>query len=130
MIPAKILEMVFRAFFNHPKVKELFRYKDEPNELDLGMKDLGIGMKDLEKKVTGDGFRITAAVDMMKGYAETIDKLTEDLKSANKVIDRFDDKLQQINKIAHPQAIDLDEWEQVKADMKKIRNKGVFKKLG
>ena len=30
----------------------------------------------------------------------------------------------------HPPAIDLDEWEQMKTDMKKIRNKGALKKLG
>ena len=123
MIPAKLLEMVFKAFFNHPKVKDLFKYKDEPNELD-------IGMKDLEKKATDDGFRITAAVDMMKGYAESIDKLTESVKSINKVIDRFDNKLQQIDKIAHPPAIPLKEINEFRDSNKNVKwMMGIFNKM-
>ena len=114
MIPAKLLEMLFKAFFNHPKVKALFKYKDEPNELD-------IGMRDLERKVTDDGFRITAAVDVIKGYTETIDNIFERVKEIDKVIDRFDDKLQQIDKIAHPPAIPLKEINEFRETNKNVK---------
>ena len=69
-------------------------YVEKPNELD-------VQVRDIEKKTTDIGFRVTAMQDVIKGLGED----------------------------QHPPAIDLDEWEQVKADMKKIRNKGVFKKL-
>tara|TARA_Y100000310_G_scaffold135411_1_gene134281 strand:+ start:2673 stop:3077 length:405 start_codon:yes stop_codon:yes gene_type:complete len=123
MIQAKLIEMFFKALFKHPKIKELFKYKDEPNELD-------IGFRDLEKKVTDDGFRITAAVDMMKGYVETIDKLSENIKSINKVIDRFDDKLQQIGKIAHPPAIPIKDINEFQESAKNVKwMMGVFNKM-
>ena len=60
--------MVLSAILKHPKMKELFKYKDEPNELD-------VAVADLEKKVTDIGFRVTATVDMIKSYSESIDKV-------------------------------------------------------
>ena len=94
MIPAKLLEMVFKAFFNHPKVKALFKYKDEPNELD-------VQVLDLEKKCTDIGFKVTSMQDILKGLGED----------------------------QHPPVIDLDEWEDVKNTIKKIKNKKAYKSL-
>ena len=100
-----------------PKViKAIIKYVFEDNKLDITVRELKSKVRELEQKCTDNGFRITAVVDMVKGHTESVDK--------------FDEKLKQIDKIAHPPAIDLNEWEQVKADMKKIRNKGAFKKLG
>jgi len=95
MIWAKFIDMVFKVFFKHPKVMELFDYKDKPNELD-------VGLRDLEKKVTDDAFRITAAVDMIKAQSESVDKLLEGYKSINKLIENLSSKLNVIDKIAHP----------------------------
>ena len=63
--------------------------------------ELDVQVQDIEKKCTDIGFKVTAMKDVLKGLGED----------------------------QHPPAIDLKEWEQIKADMKKIRNKGVFKKL-
>ena len=63
--------------------------------------ELDVQMIDIEKKTTDIAFKVTAMQDVLKSLGED----------------------------QHPPAIDLKEWEQVKADMKKIRNKGVFKKL-
>ena len=64
--------------------------------------ELDVQVRDIEKKCTDIGFNVTAMKDVLKGLGED----------------------------QHPPAIDLEEWEQMKADMKKIRNKGAFKKLG
>ena len=63
--------------------------------------ELDVQMMDIEKKCTDTAFKVTAMQDILKDLGED----------------------------QHPPAIDLEEWEQMKADMKKIRNKGVFKKL-
>ena len=63
--------------------------------------ELDVQMMDIERKCTDLGFKVTAMQDILKDLGED----------------------------QHPPAIDLEEWEQVKADMKKIRNKGAFKKL-
>ena len=62
MIQAKLLEMVLRAILKHPKMRELFKYKDEPNDCD-------IKVLDLEKKLTDVAFKVTASVDMINPYA-------------------------------------------------------------
>ena len=99
------------------------KYVDKPNELDRGFRDL-------EKKVTNDGFRLTAAVDMMKGYAETIDNVFDRVKQIDKVIDKFDDKLQQIDKLAHPPAIPLKEINEFRDSNKNVKwMMGVFNKM-
>ena len=64
--------------------------------------ELDVQVRDIESKCTDIGFKVTAMQDVLKGLGED----------------------------QHPPAIDLKEWEQMKADMKKIRNKKVFKKLG
>ena len=114
----QILKFIMKEFGNR-----VTKYVDKPNELDTGMRDL-------EKKVTDDGFRITAAIDMMKSYAETIDKVAEKVKSIDKVIDKFDDKLQQISKIAHPPAIPLKEINEFRETNKNAKwMMGIFNKM-
>ena len=112
----KILEFIMKEFGNR-----VTKYVDKPNELDTGFRDL-------EKKVTDDGFRITAAVDMIKGYAETIDNVFDRVKQIDKVIAKFDDKLQQIDKIAHPPAIPLKDINELKESAKNVTwMMGIFK---
>ena len=113
MIPkwvlTKILEFIMKEFGN--RVTE---YVDKPNELDTGFRDL-------EKKVTDVGFKVTATVDMIKGYAETIDNVADKVRQIDKVIDKFDDKLQQIGKIAHPPAIPLKDINELKESAKNVK---------
>ena len=110
MIPkwmlTKILEFIMKEFGNR-----VTKYVDKPNELDTGFRDL-------EKKVTDDGFKITAAVDMIKNYAETIDNVADRVKQIDSIIDKFDNKLQQIGKIAHPPAIPLKDINELKESAK------------
>ena len=121
MIQTKILEMILKQVLKHPAIKELFKYKDEPNDCD-------IKVADLEKKVTDVGFKVTATVDMIKRYSETIDNVANKVKSIDKVIDKFDDKLQQIGKIAHPPAIPLKDINELKEAAKDTKwMMGLFK---
>ena len=121
MIQAKILEMILKQILKHPSIKALFKYKDEPNELD-------IKVADLEKKLTDVGFKVTASVDMFKKYAETIDNVAGKVKSTDSIIDKFDDKLKQIGKIAHPPAIPLKDINELKESAKDVKwMMGLFK---
>ena len=86
----KVADYVAKLF----KLDKVLRYVEEDNELD-------VQFRDIEKKCTDIGFRVTAMQDVLKDLGED----------------------------QHPPAIDLDEWKQMKADIKKIRNKGAFKKL-
>ena len=98
MIQAKLIEMFFKALFKHPKVMELFDYKDKPNELDMAVEQLQQFRKD-------DKIKLNAALDLFKSSTEMVDKLSGQFKPINNVIDKLDNKLQQMDKIAHPQAI-------------------------
>ena len=121
MIQAKLLEMVLKAILKHPKMRELFKYKDEPNDCD-------VKVLDLEKKLTDVAFKVTASVDMIKRYSETIDNVADKVKSIDKIIDKFDDKLKQIGKIAHPPATplkDINELREAAKDTKWMM--GLFK---
>ena len=121
MIQAKLLGMILSAILKHPKMKELFKYKDEPNDCD-------IKVADLEKKLTDVAFKVTASVDMIKRYSEAIDNVTEKVKSIDRVINKFDDKLQQISKIAHPPAIPLKDINELKESAKDVKwMMGLFK---
>ena len=102
----EFLEFIMKEFGNR-----VTKYVDKPNELDTGFRDL-------EKKVTDSAFKITATVDMMKGYAETIDNVFDRVKQIDKVIDKFDNKLQQIDKIAHPPVIPLKDINELKESAK------------
>tara|TARA_Y100000310_G_scaffold252801_1_gene259527 strand:+ start:412 stop:678 length:267 start_codon:yes stop_codon:yes gene_type:complete len=87
MIIGKIAKAVLNILL--PQMAELLvpvkKYCFEDNELD-------IKCRELEQKVTDQGFRMTKIIDMVKSRDEIIDNMT--------------------------------------ADMKKIRNMKVFKKLG
>ena len=114
----EFLEFIMKEFGNR-----VTKYVDKPNELDTGFRDL-------EKKVTDIGFKVTATVDMMKGYAETIDNVFDRVKQIDKIIDKFDDKLQQIDKIAHPPAIPLKDINELKESAKNVKwMMAVFKNM-
>ena len=91
MIQAKLLEMIFKALFKHPKIRELFKYKDEPNEADLKCLEL-------EQKITDIGFKHTASVDMIKKYTETLDNMEQKIKAIDKVVNKFENKIKEIDK--------------------------------
>ena len=113
--------MVLKAILKHPKMRELFKYKDEPNDCD-------VKVLDLEKKLTDVAFKVTASVDMIKRYSETIDNVADKVKSIDKIIDKFDDKLKQIGKIAHPPAIPLKDINELKESAKDVKwMMGLFK---
>ena len=115
--------MILKQVSKHPAIKELFKYKDEPNDCD-------IKVADLEKKVTDVAFKVTASVDMIKRYSETIDNVVDKVKSIDKIIDKFDDKLQQIGKIAHPPVIPLKDINELKESAKDTKwMMGLFKNM-
>ena len=121
MIQAKLLEMFLKQVLKHPAIKELFKYKDEPNELDLAVEELQKSRKD-------DRVKLNAALDLFKTATESVDKLSGKVKSIDKVIDKFDDKLQQIGKIAHPPAIPLKDINELKESAKDTKwMMGLFK---
>ena len=95
-----IPQLVLR-FFTPKIIKAILKYVFEKNELDIKCEELDVQMMDIERKCTDIGFKVTAMQDILKDSGED----------------------------QHPPAIDLEEWKQMKADMKKIRNKGAFKKL-
>ena len=65
--------------------------------------ELDIQMRDIEQKCTDIGFKVTTMQTVIKDLGED----------------------------THPPVIDVEEWEELKADMKKIRNMKAFKnKLG
>ena len=49
---------------------------------------------------------------------------------ADRKIERLEEQMRMVAKDLHPPAINLKEWEDVKADLKKIRKLRVFKSLG
>ena len=99
MIPQMVLKFVLPKVMDHVmkvfKLEKILRYVEEPNELD-------VQMRDIEQKCTDVGFKVTAMETVLK--------------------DLGDD--------SHPPAIDLDEWEDMKETIKKIKNKKAFKSLG
>ena len=74
MIPASFAAMILK--FVLPEVREilvpLFKYKDEPNELD-------VQMEDVEKKCTDTGFKVTAMQDVIKELDANIADLEKKL---------------------------------------------------
>ena len=105
-----------------PKVIEgIIKYVFEDNELDVNAKEVKTKIADLEKKVTDVAFKVTASVDMIKKYAETIDNIFDRVKQIDKIIDKFDDKLKQIDKIAHPPAIPLKDINELKESVKDVK---------
>ena len=115
--------MILKQILKHPSIKALFKYKDEPNDCD-------IKVMDLEKKVTDVAFKVTASVDMIKRYSETIDNVADKVKSIDSIINKFDNKLQQIDKIAHPPAIPLKEINEFRDSNKNVKwMMGIFNKM-
>ena len=102
-------------------VKGIIKYVFEDNELDVNAREMKATVADLEKKVTDVGFKVTASVDMIKRYSETIDNVADKVKSIDKVINKFDEKLQQIDKIAHPPAIPLKEINEFRETNKNVK---------
>jgi len=70
-------------------------YVENDNELD-------VQVRDIEKKCTDIGFKVSAMQTMLKDLGDE----------------------------SHPPAIDLEEWKDVKDTIKKLKNKKAFKKLG
>ena len=121
MIQAKLIEMFFKALFKHPKVMELFDYKDKPNELDMAVEQLQQFRKE-------DKIKLNAALDLFKSSTEMVDKLSGQFKPINNVIDKLDNKLQQMDKIAHPPAIPLKDINELKESAKDVKwMMGLFK---
>jgi len=121
VIQTKIFQMFLKALFMNPKMISLFEYKDKPNELDLAIEELQKFRKD-------DKVKLNAALDLFKTATESIDNLSGKVKSIDKVIDKFDDKLQQIGKIAHPPAIPLKDINELKEAAKDTKwMMGLFK---
>ena len=114
MIQTKIFQMFLKALFMNPKMIALFDYKDRPNELDIAVEKLKKYRKD-------DQLKLNAALDLFKTATETVDRLSEKLKSIDSIIDKFDDKLQQIGKIAHPPAIPLKEINEFRETNKNVK---------
>ena len=130
MIQAKLIEMFFKALFKHPKVMELFDYKDKPNVLDLAVDELKKIVDKQEKSRENDKIKLNAALDLFKSSTEMVDKISGRLESIDSVIDKFDDKLQQISKIAHPPAIPLKDINELKESAKNVKwMMAVFKNM-
>ena len=106
--------MFLKALFMNPKMISLFEYKDKPNELDIAVEELQKFRKD-------DKVKLNAALDLFKTAIESVDKLSDKVKSIDKVIDKFDDKLQQIGKITHPPTIPLKEINEFRETNKDVK---------
>ena len=87
MIQAIVIERFFKALFKHPKVMELFDYKDKPNELDLAVEKLNKYRKE-------DKVKLNAALDLFKSSTEKIDQLSDSMKYANKEVTLYLNKPQ------------------------------------
>ena len=123
MIQAKLLEMIFKALFKHPKIRELFKYKDEPNEADLKCLEL-------EQKITDIGFKHTASVDVIKKYTETLDNMEQKIKAIDKVVNKFENKIKEIDKIAQPPTISSKDINEFKDSVKNVRwMMGIFNNM-
>ena len=83
------------------KLKGAIKYVFEENELDKKTDEHDVQIRDLEQKCTDNGFKVTTMQEVLKG---------------------LDDD-------SHPPAIDLDEWRDMKATIKKLKNKKAFKSL-
>ena len=130
MIQAKILEMILKQILKHPSIKALFKYKDEPNDCDIKVmelfdykdkpNELDMAVDQLQKYRNEDKVKLNAALDLFKSSTEKIGNIADKVKQIDKVIDKFDDKLQQIGKIAHPPAIPLKDINELKESAKNV----------
>ena len=121
MIQAKLIEMFFKALFKHPKVMELFDYKDKPNELDMAVEQLQQFRKE-------DKIKLNAALDLFKSSTEVVDQLSDKLKSINVELNKFKDTIEKVSKVAHPPAIPLKDINELKESAKNTKwMMGLFK---
>ena len=121
MIQAIVIERFFKALFKHPKVMELFDYKDKPNELDLAVEKLNKYRKE-------DNVKLNAALDLFKSSTEKIDQLSDSMKYANKEVNKIKDTIEKVRKIAHPPAIPLKDINELKESAKDTKwMMGLFK---
>tara|TARA_Y100000310_G_C20287783_1_gene625732 strand:- start:131 stop:469 length:339 start_codon:yes stop_codon:yes gene_type:complete len=97
-----LIQALLEQFSKIFKSQKVLEYVEMENELDVAVKEI---KKDLESVK----FKTNAIRDLIKDFQNQIDD---------------------IKKIAHPSAIEKKEIDEIKADMKKIRNMKVFKKLG
>ena len=68
-------------------------------------------------------------MEMPNELDDAVDEIKIELKAVQSVFKGVQEQIDGINKIAHPPAIDLKEWEDVKGTIKKLKNKKVFKSL-
>ena len=94
LIVKKVIDVVLKKIMEKHNLNKLQKYVEEDNELD-------VQFRDIEKKCTDIGFKVTAMQTVLK--------------------DLDDD--------SHPPVIDLEEWESMKDTIKKIKNKKAFKSL-
>ena len=121
MIQAKILEMVLKQILKHPSIKALFKYKDEPNELDMAVEQLQQFRKD-------DKIKLNAALDLFKSSAEMVDRVTGEIKSIEKELNVLKDIIKKVSEIAHPPAIPLKDINELKESAKDTKwMMGLFK---
>ena len=73
--------------------------------------------------------RYSEKIDNVSDKVKYIDKTIEKkVKSIDKIINKFDDKLKQISKIAHPPAIPLKDINELKESAKDVKwMMGIFK---
>ena len=64
------------------------------------------------------------------GKIEENNRYREEPNDADRKIEKLETKLQMLIEDSHPPAIDLEEWEDMKAMMKKLKNKKAFKSIG
>ena len=69
-------------------------------------------------------------LDKVVNYMELPNEADRGVLKLQDELNMVKGQLKDMVKDAHPPAIDLKEWEEAKADIKKIRNMKVFKKLG
>ena len=109
MIPAKIIELIFKAFFKHPKIMELFKYKDEPNELDIGFvkikKDFDSmqfkvnAMRDLFKDIQGQIEAVKNIAHAPKDFTKQIDAVKTDIINVKSSVKGFSDIFKKMKKL-------------------------------
>ena len=97
-----LIQALLEQFSKIFKSQKVLEYVEMENELDVAVKEI---KKDLESVK----FKTNAIRNLIKDFQSQIDD---------------------IKKIAHRLAIEKKEIDEIKADMKKIRNMKVFKKLG
>ena len=99
MIQAKLLEMFFKALFKHPKIRGLFRYKDEPNELDIAMVELkkeiesvrfkSNAMRDLFKDIQSQIDEVKKVAHVPKNFTKDIDNIKTEIKGITTSVSGF-----------------------------------------